>query len=79
MIGGAIAWVTGGRGGRGSAEDRNRAAHRACGAGGKRADGPPVNMAVQDRLGAEVTDDAFKCDCIRSPRSGGVTPERGGW
>src|SRR5271167_1885762 len=52
MIGGAIARVTRGRGGRRRAEDRHRAADRARGAGGERPDSLSMNVAVQDRLGA---------------------------
>ena len=60
VVGGAIARVTRGRGGRGGPEDGNRAADRACSAGGKGADSLPVGMAVQDRLGAEVAHDSLE-------------------
>ena len=65
MIGGAIARVARGRGGGGRAEDRNRASDGARGARSERADSLLMDVAVQDRLGAEIAHDALERGRVR--------------
>ena len=76
VIGGAIAGMTRGSGGRWRAEDRNYAADRARCARGQRANGLPMDMAMQDRLGAEVADHAFESGGVREPAQRRRNPAR---